>query len=131
MFLQSGKFKSVQKIAGSLKNHIASLWDHYRPNLEERRVIVFAEEILKRAQNMGANEALLSFEEKQEVECALEGIGMALAEQDEKRAAFLFNTLSEEQKKCLCSYLPEEERSSLWYEIKRAGDNDKIFLRKR
>lgn len=129
--LQSGNFKSVRKITESLRNHITSLWDHYRPSLEERRVLVFAEEMLKRAQNIGANEAILSFEEKQEVECALEGIGMALAEQDEKRAAFLFNALSEEQKKCLCSYLPQEERSGLWHEIKRAGHNDKIFLRKR
>jgi hypothetical protein len=140
--LQSGDLKTLSQTADLLKNHIASLWDHYCPSLEERRVIAFAEEQLNEACFMlegcsdytpckKQKESPLSWEEILETESALQSIGEALLENDDKRAAYLFNRLSEAQKKRLCTYLPKEDRSSFLHEVEGAANNNKIFLRQR
>ncbi len=130
--LKSRNIKALSQTVHSLKHHIASLWDHYRPSLQERRVITFAEEQLEEAMDARSTKtASLSIEEREEVESALEMIGDALIQNDEKRAAFEFNRLSKEQQKLLCAYLPKEERSSFLHEVEGAAHNNKIFLRKR
>ncbi|MFS8563196.1 MAG: hypothetical protein LVR00_02225 [Rhabdochlamydiaceae bacterium] len=140
--IRKGDCKTLSQTTRSLKNHIAALWDHYCPSLKERRVIAFAEEQLEEAASINGKcsdhrptqntkAAKLSAQEKEETEYALEAIGEALSENDEKRAAFAFNALSKEQQKLLCTYLPKEERSSFLHEIERAANNNKIFLRKR
>lgn len=117
----AGEYKSVCLTTDLLKKHITAIWDRYRPSLEERRVIARIEQQL---QNTDLENDTL-------VEEALTLIAEALSTNDEKRAAFVFNSLNASQQTLLCSYLPQEERSNLLHEIKGSAHNNKIFLRER
>ena len=129
--LQNNQTHTISQMVHALKNHIASLWDHYRPSVKERRVIAFAEQQLEKAASFDRKERIISLEERLETESALVLIGEALSDNDETRAAFEFNRLNAAQQKLLCSYLPKEDQPGFLHEVKGATNHNKIFLRNR
>jgi hypothetical protein len=118
----------IATVLESLKAHINHLLEIYRPDLSERKVLVYAKITLENAEALLQGQMIEEME-IEEIDYILEELAEYLGNNDKVSMSLLWKRLSPAQKKLVMGYMtdPQDLLSCLLHNIEGSADYEQLF----
>ena len=118
----------IATVLESLKAHINHLLEIYRPDLSERKVLVYAKITLENAEALLQGQMVEELE-IEEIDYILEELAEYLGNNDKVSMSLLWKRLSPAQKKLVMGYMtdPQDLLSCLLHNIEGSADYEQLF----